>query len=180
MIDPAEGRQEGDRSAPYAAVMMPTASWTVDLRGRLDELLDEYRAALHGSLDGLNEDEARLRLVPSKTTLLGLLKHVTYVEGVWFDQGVTGRSPKEIGIASTPDRSFTLTASDTIASVQDAHQRRCQASRHTMAGLALDDIVDGRGERAVWALYLQVLRELAQHSGHADILREQVLAGRIS
>ncbi len=49
-----------------------------------------------------------------------------------------------------------------------------------MAGLALYDIVDGRGERAVWALYLQVLRELAQHSGHADILREQVLAGRIS
>ncbi len=65
------------------------------------------------------------RLVPSKTTLLGLLKHVTYVEGVWFDQAVTGR-----------------------------------------------------GERTVWALYLQVLRELAQHAGHADILREQVLARR--
>jgi hypothetical protein len=30
----------------------------------------------------------------------------------------------------------------------------------------------------VWALYLQVLRELAQHCGHADILREQVLARR--
>jgi len=28
----------------------------------------------------------------------------------------------------------------------------------------------------VWALYLQVVRELAQHAGHADILREQVLA----
>ncbi|MHA7664164.1 mycothiol transferase [Mycolicibacterium sp. HS_4_1] len=25
---------------------------------------------------------------------------------------------------------------------------------------------------------LQVLRELAQHCGHADILREQILAGR--
>ena len=45
-----------------------------------------------------------------------------------------------------------------------------------MAPLALDDVVDGRGGHSVWALYLQVLRELAQHAGHADILREQLLA----
>ena len=36
----------------------------------------------------------------------------------------------------------------------------------------------GRGSRTVWALYLQVLRELAHHSGHGDILREQVMAAR--
>ncbi|MGI8702343.1 MAG: DUF664 domain-containing protein [Nocardioidaceae bacterium] len=87
-----------------------SAAWTGDLRRRLDE-------------------QARRRLVPSKTTLLGLLKHVTYVEGVWFDQAITGRSYKEIGIASTPDRSFTLTKSDTVASVQAAHRSRCAASR---------------------------------------------------
>ena len=42
--------------------------------------------------------------------------------------------------------------------------------------LELEAVVLGRGERTVWALYLQVLRELAQHAGHADILREQILA----
>jgi hypothetical protein len=129
-------------------------------------------------VDGLSEDEARLRLVPSDTTLLGLLKHVTFVEGVWFDQAVTGRSYTEIGIASTPGRSFTLSESDTIASVQDAHRRRCEVSRRAMADLALDATVDGRGARSVWAVQLQVLRELAQHAGHADILREQILARR--
>ncbi len=156
------------------------AAWTADLRGRLDELLDGYREALHHSLDGLTEEQARLRLVPSKTTLLGLLKHVTYVEGVWFDQAVTGRSYSEIGISSTPDRSFTLTKSDTVASIQATHRRTCEASRRAMAELALDDVVGGRGQRTVWALYVQVLRELAQHAGHADILREQVLASRTS
>ena len=156
------------------------AVWTTDLRSRVDELLDENRASLHGCVDGLTEAEARLRLVPSRTTLLGLLKHVTYVEGVWFEQAVTGRSNTEIGIASTPDRSFTLTKSDTITSIQEAHRRRCEASRRTMAELTLDAIVDGRGARSVWALQLQVLRELAQHAGHADILREQVLARRTS
>jgi Protein of unknown function (DUF664) len=154
-----------------------SAAWTVGLRRRLDELLDEHRAALRGSLDGLTEEQVRLRLVPSKTTLLGLVKHMTYVEGVWFDQAVTGRSYSEIGIASTPDRSFALAESDTIASVRDAHVRRCEASRHRMADLPLDAVVDGRGKRTVWALYLQVLREIAQHTGHADILREQVMAG---
>ena len=157
---------------------MTSEDWTADLRGRLDELLDEYRTALQDSLDGLSEDEARLRLVPSKTTLLGLLKHVTYVEGVWFEQAITGRSYEAIGIATTPDRSFTLVTADSIASVRDAHRQRCEASRRTMAPLPLDAMVDGRGDHPVWGLYLQVLRELAQHSGHADILREQILARR--
>ena len=153
-------------------------AWTVDLRGRLDELLDEYRAALRSALDGLTEEQARRRLVPSKTTLLGLIKHVTYVEGVWFDQAFTGRSYADIGIASSPDRSFSLTKGDTIASLLAAHAARCDASRQALADRALDDVVDGRGQRSVWALYLQVLRELAQHAGHADILREQILADR--
>lgn len=30
----------------------------------------------------------------------------------------------------------------------------------------------------MWSLQLQVLRELAQHAAHADILREQVLGRR--
>ena len=154
------------------------ADWTTELRTRLGGLRDEYRASLHDALAGLTEEEVRLRLLPSKTTLLGLLKHVTFVEGVWFDQAITGRPDAEIGIPSTPDRSFTLNPSDTIASVREAHQARCESSRRTMAELPLDTVVDGRGERPVWALQLQVLRELAQHAGHADILREQILARR--
>src|ERR687897_423781 len=106
----------------------------LEVRARLDELIDEYRTALHDSLNGLTEAEARLRLVPSKTTLLGLVKHVTFVEGVWFDQAVTGRTHAAIGIATTPERSFTLRNSDTISSVQETHRRRCEASRQTMAG----------------------------------------------
>ena len=152
--------------------------WTADLRGRIEELLEEYRDTLRASLDGLSEEEARRRLVPSKTTLLGLVKHVTYVEGVWFDQAITGRTYREIGIATTPDRSFTRTKADTIERILDAHARRADASREALSGLDLDAVVDGRGERPVWALLLQVLRELAQHAGHADILREQILAQR--
>jgi hypothetical protein len=156
--------------------MPSTTAWTEDLRRRFEELLQEYRTGLRARLDGLTEEQARRRLVPSKTTLLGLVKHVTYVEAVWFDQAITGRSLKDIGVASTPDRSFALARADTIASVIAAHRQQCRTSNRNLAELALDAEVTGRGGHTVWALYTQVLRELAHHSGHADILREQVLA----
>ena len=92
----------------------------------MDELVDAYRVALHDSLDGLTEEEARRRLVPSKTTLLGLVKHATFVEGVWFDQAITGRSYGDIGIATTVDGSFTLRADDTlirVISARDMHRK---------------------------------------------------------
>jgi hypothetical protein len=152
--------------------------WVDEQRRRIDELIDDYRAALHDSLNDLTEEEARRRLVPSKTTLLGLVKHGTFVEGVWFDQAITGRSYAEIGIAATVDGSFTLRETDTIASVQAEYRDRWAKSRRNLDGRPLDEVVEGRGARAVWSLKLQVLRELAQHAGHADILREQIIASR--
>ena len=152
--------------------------WSAELCVRVEELIDEYRVALHDSLNDLTEEEARRQLVPSKTTLLGLVKHATYVEGVWFDQAVTGQSYAEIGIAGTVDGSFALRKGDTIATVQAEYRKRWETSRSNLAGLRSDDVVNGRGARPVWALELQVLRELAQHTGHAEILREQILANR--
>jgi Protein of unknown function (DUF664) len=157
---------------------MPTESDIEDVRGRLDELLDHYRQGLRDRLDDLTEPEARARLVPSRTTLLGLVKHATYVERFYFDHAVTGRSLSTIAVAATPDRSFVLTRHDTIPSVCAAHREACEDSRRVVAALGLADVVSGRGAHTVWGLYLQVLRDLAHHSGHADILREQVLAAR--
>lgn len=147
-------------------------------RADFDALLDEHRAALHDSLDGLTEEEARRSLVPSRTTLLGLVKHVTFVEKVYFDEALTGRSRREIGIAATPDASFVLRKRDTIESVRAAHREACEDSRRAAGSLGLDDVVHGRGTRPMWRIYLVMLRELAQHCGHADILREQILAAR--
>jgi len=148
-------------------------------RIQFDAFLDEHRRELNNCLDGLTEEQARRSLVRSRTTLLGLVKHATFVEKVWFDEAVTCRSRAEIGIPATPDESFILDDDDTIASVQQAHRQACQASRRATASLGLDDIVRGnrRGPIPLRWIYLHVLRELAQHCGHADILREQLLNG---
>ena len=148
------------------------------LRQQLEVFLDEHRYGLHACLDGLTEEQARRSLVPSRTTLLGLVKHAEFVERVWFDEAVTGRPRAELGIAAGPDESFVLDDTDTIATVQRAHAAACAASRAATANLGLDDLLPGnrRGPIPLRWVYLHVLRELAQHCGHADILREQVLA----
>src|SRR3989441_11613313 len=86
-------------------------------RAQFEAFLDEHRGALNGCLDGLTEEQVRRSLVPSQTTLLGLVKHATFVEKVWFDEAITCRSRAEIGIPATPDESFILDHDDTIATV---------------------------------------------------------------
>jgi Protein of unknown function (DUF664) len=148
------------------------------IRAQFEVFLDEHRRDLTACLDGLTEEQARRSLVPSKTTLLGLVKHATFVEKVWFDEGISCRTRADIGIPATPDESFVLDDADTIASVQQAHREACEASRAATASLGLDDLLHGnrRGPLPLRWVYLHMLRELAQHCGHADILREQLLA----
>ncbi|MBO2458378.1 DinB family protein [Actinomadura sp. LCR2-06] len=158
--------------------MEPTAFQSA-LRDQFETFLDEHRSAMDAHLDGLTEEQARRRLVASKTTLLGLVKHAAFIERVWFDEAVTRRSRAEIGIPDTPDESFDLDAGDTIASVRRDYREACAASRKATADLGVDDLVHGnrRGPLPLRWVYLHMLRELAQHCGHADILREQVLSG---
>jgi hypothetical protein len=149
-------------------------------RAQFEVFLDEHRGELNRCLDGLTEEQARRSLVPSATTLLGLVKHATFLEKVWFDEAVLCRSRAEIGIPAASGESFVLHDDDTIAGVRQAHRQACESSRRAASCLGLDDKVYGywRGPLPLRWVYLHVLRELAQHCGHADILREQILNGQ--
>ena len=158
---------------------MPTVESVINepAKVQFETFLDQHRLALLACLDDVTEEQARRSLVASKTTLLGLVKHATFVERVWFDEAVTGRSRDLIGIQATPDDSFDLNVEDSISSVQAAHLDACDRSRQAVSSLALDDLLPGnrRGPLPLRWVYLHVLRELAQHCGHADILRERIL-----
>ncbi len=147
-------------------------------RPQFEAFLEEYRTAVEATLDGLTEEQARRRLVPSATTLLGLVKHVTWMQRIWFEECVGGTSRRRLGLVDGPEQSFLLQEDDTIASVTAAHRAACTTARALVADLSLDAVATGHrtGPRTLHWVYLQVLRELAQHCGHADILRELVLA----
>lgn len=159
-----------------------SATFDGPIRDQLEQFVDDHRQALHDCLDGVTEEEARAGLVPSKTTLLGLVKHAIFVEQVWFDEAVTGRRRAEIGCADDPDASFDLDPDDSIHSVQARYRRVCSESRAAVANLDIDNVVLGnrRGPLPIRWIYLHMIRELARHCGHADIIREQLFARRMA
>src|SRR6476659_8514420 len=134
-----------------------------DERTQLDAFVEEYRSALAAARGGLTEEQARRRLVASATTLLGLVKHVTWMQRVWFEECVGGRSRGEIGLVQMPDESFRLADDDPVASVTAADREACATGRAAVVDGPLDAVMTCHrmGPRTLRWVYLQVLRELA-------------------
>ena len=140
--------------------------------------VDDNRDEIMRLLDGLTEEQARTRLVPSETTLLGLVRHASFVERVWFHQTVAGRTRAEIGIPDHPHDSFLLDDHDTIASVTADYAAARAEADEIAVGIGLDELVvhNRRGPMTLRWVYVHLVEKLARHAGHGDILREQVLA----
>jgi hypothetical protein len=144
-------------------------------------MLDRQRAEIAALLDDVDDTEARARLVPSLTTVLGLVTHATFVEQVWFHVRVDGRTRAEVGIPDAVDDSFKPHRDDTVANVGPRYRAACAASREIAARHDLDERFDWRG-RAVSLrfIYGHMIAELARHAGHGDILVEQLRAARLA
>ncbi len=152
---------------------------TGDERTVMEYQLEAQRSDLATLLDGLSEEEARARLVPSLTTPLGLVKHATFVEQVWFHHRVAGVSREQIGIPETVDESFSLAPEDTVVEVRRRYVDACDRSRRIAAEHDLDEVFDWRGTPvSLRFLYAHLLTELARHAGHGEILVEQLRARR--
>ncbi|WP_148574590.1 DinB family protein [Nocardioides caldifontis] len=147
---------------------------------QLEAFLEDHREGIAALVDGLTEDEVRRKLVPSLTTVLGLVKHAAYGERTWFQVSLEGRTPAEVGLPEEMDDSFRLDEDDTIASVVADFRAACEESRAVAAGHGLDDVVahNWRDPLSFRWMLLHLNREHARHLGHGDILREQLLAGR--
>jgi hypothetical protein len=142
----------------------------------LEEFLDYHRGALSGKLRGLSEEDARRRLVPSATTMLGLISHAAAVERNWFQHHLGGKPRGEITGNARGDAPSWDVAGQTIAGVIAEFDRACATSRQIAADFTLDQMVprDHLGPVSLRWIYVHIIREHARHIGHADILREQI------
>ena len=147
-------------------------------REQIEAFVADGRREMLDLLDGLNEEQARRRLVPSKTSLLSLVKHATFVERVWFPVAFEGRTRPELGLPDDVDASFDLDDDDTVESVRAGYLAAVADAERIAAGYALDDAAlhNRRSPLSLRWIYLHLVRELARHAGHGDILREQILA----
>lgn len=140
-------------------------------RQDFDERIEQYRRLILGSLDGLSERQARATPAPGKPSLLGVVRHTAYVEGVWFGEAITGRPRTELGLPVATANSWKTRKTDSIASVTEHCHQIHQHSRSNLAGLDLADVVNGRSSRTILSLYTHVLSELAWNTGQLDLLR---------
>jgi uncharacterized damage-inducible protein DinB len=139
--------------------------------------LDWHRATLVGKLDGLTEEQVRWSPVPSGTTLLGLVKHLTETEHGWFVNEYAGLGePAPFETDDDPEAGFRVEPGDTTAEVVAAYLAMCARANALVAGADPDQRVPSarRGEIDLRRILIHMVEETARHNGHADIIRELV------
>jgi len=143
----------------------------------LESMLDVQREELRLLLSEVDDDQARARLVPSLTTLLGLIKHATFVEQVWFHSRVGGVERADLGLPDTVDESFTLSPGDTVFTVGESYVAACERSRQVAQAHDLDEEFPWhQGPVSLRFIYAHMIAEHARHAGHGDVLVEQLQA----
>lgn len=153
-----------------------------DERATLEAFLDHFRAAIVTKVRGVSDTDARRRLVPSMTTLGGVLKHLRLVEASWFLYRIAQQPLEELPVLQQwradprPDAAFRLDAENSLEALIADYEAQCELSRAAAARFDLDHVVphDDLGQVSLRWVYVHMIEETARHLGHADILREQL------
>ncbi len=150
----------------------------------LNGFLDFQRATLAWKTSGLDADQLATTLPPSSMTLVGLMKHLAYVEDDWFSRALHDQPRSapwgDVDWASTPDwdwESATTEPPDQVRALwEESVQRSRQSAREVYQREGLDALAarkwpDGRAPSLRWIL-THMIEEYSRHNGHADLLRE--------
>jgi uncharacterized damage-inducible protein DinB len=158
-------------------------------RSDLLAVLAQNRQFLRYTTRDLTDEQARARTTVSELTLGGLIKHVTDVERSWAEFIVVG--PSALGDASAMTEAdwakradeFRLLDGETLAGVLDAYEAVAAATTELVRTLPDLDATHPL-PAAPWfppserwsarRALLHIATETAQHSGHADIIRESL------
>src|SRR5580698_8236367 len=152
-----------------------------DLKAEFRRYLQGARDAVLWKLDGLSEYDVRRPLVPTATNLLGLVKHLTAMEFVYFGTTFGRPSPDEQSwSADEPNADMFATEGESRAQVTGRYQAACAHSDVTIGALSLQapgrvpHWPGDRGEVTLGRILGYVIAESHRHAGHADIVRELI------
>ena len=146
-------------------------------RASLTAFLDYQCARLAMKCQGLTGEQLKHKAVPSSgLSLLGLVRHASEIERIWFLLVLNGEDCKPRW-PKVNDQPADFHVDD--ADVDEAFafwREACEGSRAAADAVeSFDDTVDFRGE--VFSLryvLTHMIEEYARHNGHADLLREAI------
>jgi uncharacterized damage-inducible protein DinB len=143
----------------------------------LQAYLDWQRATLLHKCAGLTGEElGRRPISPSDLSLLGLIRHLTKVERVWFRQRFAGE-PVDLPFPPGPEAEFGGTDPARAAADYARLTEEFKLADAAVANASLEDTFTHERSGEVMSLrliYLHMIEEYARHLGHADLLREQI------
>ena len=156
---------------------MTRVPYTGDEKTSLTASLDRHRDAILWKLEGLDDEALRRPVVPSGTSLLGLVKHLAGAEYGWFcDTFGRSHEPLPFDLDSDIEADMRPAPGETTGDIVGLFVRARVAADQVIAELDLEatgtawfgDTVTLR-----WVL-IHVIEDTARHAGHADILRELI------
>jgi len=139
------------------------------------------RDALLWKLESLSEADLRRPMTPTGTNLLGLVKHLTGVEGAYFCDAfgkprppLAWESDEDVAMGEFSD--MYAKPDETGEEIVASYRAATAAADRSIEELDLNEL--GRHHLGItvslrWML-LTVLLDTARHAGHADIVREQI------
>ena len=149
----------------------------------LQRYLQVGRDALLWKLEGLSEYDVRRPMTPTGTNLLGLVKHLAYVEmgyfGVTFGRPVAGAQPW-LDEDVEPNADMWATADESREQIVALYHRAWAHADQTIDALPLEAVGQvpwwhpDRREVTLHQVLVDVVAETHRHAGHADIVREIV------
>jgi hypothetical protein len=155
-------------------------------RDDLLETLRKHRSFLRYTCRDLSDEQANQRTTVSELTLAGLIKHVAATENRWTN--FIRRGPEAFGTwdesqVSEYSMQFRMLEGETLAGILDDYELVGQATDELVVSLSDLDASQPLPQApwfepgARWSarrVFLHILAEVAQHAGHADIIRESL------
>jgi hypothetical protein len=148
----------------------------------LQRYLQRGREDVLWKLDGLSEYDARRPLTPTGTNLLGLVKHLAYMELDYFGAAFGRPSPEALAWDDglDPNVDMWATAEESRTDVVSLYRRAWAHADGTIAALPLDAVGSvpwwppERRTPTLHAVLVHATVETQRHAGHADIVRELI------
>jgi len=138
--------------------------------------LDTYRDIIAFKAEGVERSAGIKPMVPSGTSLLGIVKHLAYVERWWF-QSIVGQLDVEYPWSDDdPDADWRIDEGESVQDIIDLYRQECDKSRAIIDELQSPDSTVPHGDGVISArrVLIHMVEETARHAGHADILRELI------
>ncbi|MDT4912037.1 MAG: hypothetical protein QOC66_1165 [Pseudonocardiales bacterium] len=149
--------------------------------------LGYQRATLAWKCGGLTADGLRTTLPPTSMTLAGLLKHLAYVEDLWFSRCLHGNVKippwDAVDWTADPDWDWQSATDDSPEELFGLWWDTVQRSREQVTQALAAGGLDGLAAKSIWPdgqvpslrwIVVHMIEEYARHNGHADLLRESV------